>query len=38
MLKEPTKIVEKFRTIRPKSSIVGATTDICVASDPTTRQ
>jgi hypothetical protein len=28
----------KFRTIRAKPSIVGATTDICVASDFTTRQ
>ncbi len=28
----------KFRTIRRKSSIVGATTGICVASDFTTRQ
>jgi hypothetical protein len=26
----------KFRTIRPKSNIVGATTDICVASEFTT--
>ena len=28
----------KFRTIRPKSIIVGATTDICVASEFATRQ
>ena len=28
----------KFRTIRAKSSILGATTDICIASDFTTRQ
>jgi hypothetical protein len=28
----------KFRTIRPNSSILGATTDIGVGSDFTTRQ
>jgi hypothetical protein len=32
------KIKRKFRTIRPKSIILGATTDIGVASDFTTRQ
>jgi hypothetical protein len=28
----------KFRTIRPKSSIAGVSTDICAASDLTKRQ
>jgi hypothetical protein len=32
------KILIKFRTICPKSSIVGAATDICVASGLSKRQ